>query len=473
MNTTILLDAITDLDDPFILSAWGCLDGPLEAKGRTHRSRWKMIGIAAALALLLSSFAAAMAFNADFRETVFSIFHIGQTEKVPDGQGGADEGSLEPVGGQDLDGAVKTYYFRGNGVIRLDDGMVYASQYDQEAASFYDFDENGLKALDTQRADFRYTFRGTDFHISYDYAVYNGALFLRPLADPIVNENPYKYDWNLLTPGIDEHTAWLLLPYLDQEDYSVYPLQLNVQTQEITDVLAGVSFEGVHPFAWWFSADGDWAICRDSGAEQQDPDWLCNLKTGTLAPLSELIGRPVREAYFLDETTVICQAPNGDNFDVIRYDPASGDVSVVAEKMHRSNASADGSGYREIQYHGAPGKHALLCDPDGTVRLLDLKTGSILPLEGLPSDSKFLTFESPAGKAILFAWKSPKSSETQTIRRLGVLNTETGELKLLDRENDKTREEHLVSWLANDCFTILAYDDQDLNGWHLFVYDFR
>lgn len=473
MNTTILLDAITDLDDPIILSAWSWLDGPSKTKGKSHFSRWKMIGIAAVLALLLSSFVAAMALNTNFRETVFSIFHIGQTEKVPDGQGSTDEGSLDPIDGQEIDGAVKSYYFRGNGVIRLDDGMVYASQYDRDMASFYDFDEGGLKKLDTQHADFHYRFRETDFHIAYDYTVYNGALFLRPLVDSIANHDPYRYDWNLLTPGIDEHTAWLLLPYPNQDDYSIYPLQIDVQTREITDVLADTSFDGVRPEVWKFSPDAALAVVKGRTPEGQDAVWLCDVLAETIIPLSDLIGRPVQDAYFLDERTVICHAPNGSDFDVIRFDPVSGDVSVVAEKMHRAASSAEGAGYREIQYHGAPGKHALLCDPDGTIRLLDLKSGAILLLEGLPSNNTFLTFESPDGKAILFAWTTSKASDVQIMQHFGVLNTETGVLKLLKRENNETCEEHLFSWLANKCFTILAYDENDTNGWYLYVYDFR
>lgn len=469
MNSTVLLDAFTELDDRHILSAWNRLNN--SKKKRNHN--WRRIAIAAVLALLLSSFAAAMALNAEFRESVFSVLNIGQTETIPDAQGSVDEGTLNPIGGEVIDDAVKTYYFRGNGVIMLTDGMIYAAQYDREAASFYDFDENGLKALDTQHADFRYTFRGTDFHIAYDYTVFNGEVFLRPKVDPIVNENPYKYDWDLPSPGIDAHTAWLLLPYLDQEDYCLYPLQINVQTQEITDVFENTSFEGIQPNVWKFSEDSSFAILTGRTTDGQDACWLCDVREGTITPMSDLVGRLVQSAYFLEKNIVICDAANGDNFDVLRYDPDTGDVSIVAEKMHHAASSANGSGYREIQYHGGPGKHALLYNPDGTFGLLDLRNDAIVPLDGLPSDNSFLTFESPDGKNVLFAWKDQKNSKANTLQHIGVLNTKTGVLKLLDRENRQTREEHLMSWLANNCFAILAYDETDSDGWYLYVYDFR
>lgn len=434
---------------------------------RKSPARERKLVIAAIALLLLSSFTMAMAANADFRETVFSVFHIGQTETLPDDPGAADEGQIDPVGGQTLEDAVKTYYFHGSGVIRIDDGMIYASQYDREGGVFYDLDDTGLKPLDTQCADFHYTFRGTDFHIAYDYAVYDGRLFLRPKVDPIVNEDPYKYDWNLLSPGIDARTAWLLLPYLDGGEYGVYPLQLDVQSHEITDVLQAVSFEDLHPAAWWFSENGNWAICRDFTAA-----WLCDLRNGALTPLSELVGRSVQESYFLDADTILCHAENDTGFDVIRLDPASGETAVVAENMRRADASGDGSGYREIQYHGAPGKHALLCETDGAMRLLDLRDGTSIPLSDLPPGD-LLTFESPDGKYILFVWKDKAAADAKAMRSIGVLDTASGEMKLLDRENPQPREEHLVSWLSNDCFVIVSFDETDDSGWYLYVYDFR
>lgn len=469
MNPMVLLDAFTELDDRFLLSAQSRLNGG----GQRRTSNWRVVLIAAVLAMLLSSFAAAMALNTEFREQVFSVLRIGQTERVPDGEGSVDEGTLTPIGSGELDGMAKSYYFHGSGVIMLGDGMVYSARYDREAASFCDFDEGGLRPLDTRHADFHYTFRGTDYHIVYDCAVFNGALYLRHMVDPIVNQNPILYDWDLLSPGVDTHTAWLLLHYPDGDDYGVWPLQLDVQTHQITDVLAHVSADGVRPEVWRFSADSSRAIVTGRTPDGADGCWLCDIPAGTLTPLSERIGRSVQSAYFVDESRIVCHAPNGAGFDVIRYDPDSGKKTVIVENTRRAADSADGSGWREIQYHGTPGKHALMCDADGRVTLLDLRDGARTALDGLPADGSFLPFESPDGRYVLFAWKDAGDAKSDILRHIGVLDTESGVFKLLERENHETRTEHLFSWLANDCFTILAYDDADAGGWYLYVYDFR
>ena len=437
---------------------------------RWNRPAQERKAVIAVIALLiLSSFTMAMAVNADFRETVFSIFHIAQKEIVPHGDG-SENGELTQIGEVEIAEDVKSYYFRGDGVITTFDGLIFSKPDGDETASFYDLDENGLVPLDTRHADFQYTFRGTDFHIAYDYTVFDGALYLRPQIDSIANTDPYRYGWNITSAGIDDHTAWLHLQYYDGVEYSIYPLQIDVQTQEITDVLSSVSLEGLHPGAWLFSEDAKWAIIADFTTEQKSPYWLCNLKKGTLSPLSELVGRTVVESYFLDADTVVCYVENGEGIDVLRYDLTSGERSVVLFDVRRGEAVEGKAGMREIQYYGGHGKHVLLSTPDGSVEVLDLRDGRFVPLVGYEADDIDLTLESPDGRSVLFAWRQPDAAVMQS---LGVLNLDTGLLKLLDRENRQTREEHLMSWLANNCFTILAYDENDTDGWYLYVYDFR
>ena len=57
--------------------------------------------------------------------------------------------------------------------------------------------------------------------------------------------------------------------------------------------------------------------------------------------------------------------------------------------------------------------------------------------------------------------------------KFGVLNTETGVMKMLERGSSDQCDETNTDWLVNNCLTILAYHKTEAQGEDLYVYDFR
>ena len=164
MNSMILLEAIGAIDDAYILSAQNRLGSISKATMKTahaakrhHLTRKTVICIAAVITMLLASFTVAMAASEEFREFVFSIFHISTTESLPDSTNvSVPDGEMEQIGGANIDEAVTTYYFKGNGVIQLGNGLLYSDSYDNSDGSFYDLDVDGLVPLATTRIEFPY-----------------------------------------------------------------------------------------------------------------------------------------------------------------------------------------------------------------------------------------------------------------------------------------------------------------------------
>ena len=472
MNSIIIFDAFGDIYDEYILTAqkrmgW-FFDTPAAQKGVRFRRR-AVIYIAAAIVMLLASFSVAMAVNADFREFVLSVFNIGITEMPPQGVTEAPpEGEIRQIGGEVMDESVSTYYFRGSGVIVPDDGLLYAGEYG--GGSFCDLSGGGLTPLATSHVVFPYSFRGTDFNISFDYTVYDGVAHFHALPEKL-DENPYKYAWSVRRTG-DTDTALLLLPYETQNDYGVYPLVLSLRTLEMSDPVDRFDLDGIVPYNWRFSDDMTFAVlygCR-YGIEDH---WLCDLEKQTLKSLSELTGGSVTDSYILDAHHVICYVAGDGVFDVVSLDPTAGAAVKLAEGVKRYGQTDDKSGFRNIEYYGGYGRHAMLFDGAGGVTLIDLLTGRRTPLEGITDDGSLLTSESPDGKHIMTAFRDTTVPKSMSMYKIGVLDTETGVLKLMERTNYQVRSEMPLGWLANDCVAVIAFDGGAESGWYLYAYDFR
>ena len=106
MNNQTILDAIGMIDDRYIVSAQkqlGCIPSEEVSLSAVvsvkHVRRRALIGVAAAVMLLLSSFVTTMAVNEEFRKMVFEFFHITVAENVPNGDDFGDKTHVDLGGG--------------------------------------------------------------------------------------------------------------------------------------------------------------------------------------------------------------------------------------------------------------------------------------------------------------------------------------------------------------------------------------
>ena len=121
MKTNSLIDALGSISDSYIISAWEHLASEEAQPARTHTARRPavrraLIGITAAIAILIASFSAAMALSDSFRGAVFSIFRIGTVETLPEETGALPQpGGLTEFADADIDDAVNVRYFTVSG----------------------------------------------------------------------------------------------------------------------------------------------------------------------------------------------------------------------------------------------------------------------------------------------------------------------------------------------------------------------
>jgi len=480
MTVDLLIDAIGQIDDKYILGAKDIeiskVTGDPKQNGHDIRYRRRILGrkvyicIAATIVFILASFATAMAVSVEFREAVFSIFHIGTTEVIPSTEVNSNMNStIEHISDSNIDGEVSVYYFKINGIIQANNGIVYSSQYNETDAAFFNVTAKGLEEITATRVEFAYSFKGTDFNIKYDYTIYNDNLYFRVLPESL-DVNPYKYGWSMYKAGNSTDKVWLILPYSVKEDYSSYPLLLNIKTNEITDVFEGVDVENIVIDKWQFTDDMAYALISGYSDDHTKGFWICDILQKTITPVSELTGRTINDCYILEDEMIVCYAANGDNFDVINYDIHTGAETTVVENVQHYGLTDDGSGFSPIEYNGGQGQHALLFDSDGNVTLLDLVTGNQLPLTGLKNDGTLITSESPDGKHIMIAFRDSDYSGSLAMHEIGVLDTQTGVLTMMDRENYEAKTENVVGWLDNDRIAVIAHDDTD--ECYLYVYYF-
>lgn len=420
---------------------------------------------------MIACFILKLSVNENFSDFIFSIFHIETKEGVPENTGTVThDGVIDKMESDDIDGEVNVYYFKGNGIITSYDGLIYSNQYDKNPPSFYDLNAKGLAALPTFRTEFPYTFREIKFNIKFDYTVYDGVLHLRPIVEN-ADENPYQYGWNIVSTGFDKELAWLILPYSTERDYGEYPLLLNVKTREITDVFEGISFGNLVPISWEFTNNMKFALGMFHDENYENIYLLYDLATDEVVPISADSSGTITGCYILDNNNLIYYSSSESGMDVVRYN--------ISEKIRttlvRDTQYYDGinvtAGFKNIQYYSGAGRYGLLIEDDGTVMLINLANGKETILNGIVYDNSILTSESPDGRYILFTFC--ENGISSSMYKFGVLNTETGVMKMLERGSSNQCDEKITDWLVNDRLTILAYHKTETQGWYLYVYDFR
>ena len=89
MNSKMLLDALGDISDEYVMSAQKYLTNEVlkitNSKAYQRTAPQKLLILAATIAAVMSLLVTAMAVNEDFREKVFEFFHISTSENVPNG----------------------------------------------------------------------------------------------------------------------------------------------------------------------------------------------------------------------------------------------------------------------------------------------------------------------------------------------------------------------------------------------------
>lgn len=102
MNSKMLLDALGDISDEYVMGAQKYLTNDVlkitNSKAHQRTVPQKLLILAATIAAVMSLLVTAMAVNEDFREKVFEFFHISTSENVPNGGNLATSGLDTVIG---------------------------------------------------------------------------------------------------------------------------------------------------------------------------------------------------------------------------------------------------------------------------------------------------------------------------------------------------------------------------------------
>ena len=438
---------------------------------RTHPRR--LAGrVLIAAAALACTFMVAMAVSPQLRAAVLTLFHLEETEQVPGPAGGAPE---EPELTQTtIDHVVEAQYIRlsnagagysyGAGTLfqaeRADDGSLLDLRY-------WAADGDQLVPLETRTTGFSTTWEGVTYTDTVYWCVYEGAIscYCSGTAGYALD-----YDCNAIAIPGSTDSVILRLSQGSQMDYRQYPVLLDLETGEVTDLLDGTGWEQAAPLT-----DVRWTDDLSAALLSSDrTGWFyCDRVAKTTASLGELTGLEVFSAWFGQDDTLILltrSGPDGDCYDVWTWQPDSGALKRTFSQLPAYQSRAENPHGFQFFFGGGQGIYVA---EDGTVSVLDLVTGGTTMVEdfSLSQQENATLIANASGTKVLFAGYDGQA-DGLGISSLGVMDLEKGVFTLLDRENYDALREGSLSWFDEDRVAITAHGREDYNETWLYLYRF-
>lgn len=508
-----VLEIMNYIEDEYIESALKRLDymGNKYARKKNVQKKPKMyfytfakrvaIFIGIVILATTTTVATAMAVNEDFRETVkefiFEFLHIEEEETVPQ-LPGTEEVTIDTMYVEPdrsiLGGVIEGRYVHTPVSCNAREGVyvICTDEIELNQGSHYDayYEENGeFFQLEEHTFSGDYTVLGNEFHIAFDWAVHGGQVALTYVG---AGEN-YRIPAN---PGdSDAMLVELLCSSQDTEgEYisTAYPVFLNLETGELTDVLAGTGAEKLMDLCnQAVSEDGSKMLLAQSDGSLYYVDLAAKALysveelSGEKADACSLIGDTLScwtlengkyQAWSIDLTTMertelFSEVPNimGENYAAVGQ---SSTDETDSEERHAGIVYL--SGFDTIVHWGTmfTGSHfALETDEAGNVTVIELATGEKIPVEGFtwPADryTDVLWESSPDGKRLLISGGEIGSK----YEYIGVLDFEKMNYLEFSRKNSNEVYEWKPYWFDKDTVIIQAISKDSYDIQDYYVYD--
>lgn len=461
-----LLDAIGMINDEDILDAKEfdrTTANQMTARSgyvvRRHGKR-TAICVVAVIAIIFGSFFTVMGVNEDFREAVYSFFHISTPDVgLPEEDEPQQSKDVEKIYETDIDNAVNVEYIRINGNFDYGRGLIYFYGEAEDGSAFYTVKDGQPAKLKTNEVRLIYTWEGTEYNIEFNWCEEDGAIYVNSTGKAPANDA----FWYVSPINGRTDVVTLTVSYGRQDDYSEYTLLLNLNTQEVVDVFDGCDVNQLSGItSTMFSSDMSKALitCDNSASV-----YYCNMNTKTLFRVSEFIGTSVNAAWFLDYNTICSYAVDENGKCTCWYiSLATNDCTFLFTDLPiYSQTSGNGVIFTGTRY-------GLYVDLDKTTYVYDFKTGTRAIVEGLAYSEEDASVTTNAnGTKMLFA-KFNHTVDGLGISQLGVIDMEKGIFTTLDREGYGIREEAALGWFDNDRISILATNSSGEK--YLYLYSF-
>ena len=460
-----LLMAMEGISDGYIASAGGRLTAK-KAPPRRRPVRRTLAALAAALALAVSTFTAAMAASPEFRKAVLTFFRVGEREKVP--EPGRTEGGAPEESGALIGGAVKVRY------VRLDEGyyvrsgdLLYRLEFDEAVqdnrpVEFWTLDVDGVRPVEI-RPDRRWVsvrWRGETYEAVFDWFEWEGEIRVDFTSIEGCSEAE-GVDLNMDVNAIPGRTDQVLLTlrYDAQMSQSVWYMLYDLTTGETRDFMADTQAESftredrLHDAVWNDEMTGAVLV---SGRHGEDTGWYLDVRSGELTKLSELTGVDANGFFFADERTLLLykwdeplESPGPDSVTCWACDLDTGKTRKTLDRTPELS-ELDNPPYGVIISYGNGKPWCVLVEKDGATRLRNLVDGEEIAIEDFVFAPGGDVLASPDGAKYLYFVRDLDAKPWIQWSELGVIDMERGTFIALGRDVPAAAEEGIF-WLNDTC----------------------
>ena len=246
--------------------------------------------------------------------------------------------------------------------VQMNSGNHYAAYYE----------ENGeCISLEEHTFDQNYHILGNDIHLKFQWVEHEGNVSFTYIETDIPL---YKPDC------AGSASSSLMMLRIDPPGdlaYTLYPVLINVQTGELTDICAGLGVENLPEIL-------QAAISQDLTklvlVDWEENLYFVDLVNKGLYQVDELIGKKVSSCVLTDEKLVCLTEENG-IYSAYAFDPATGKSEEVYSGRPKFIRGFDHHFLSNAMYLGTP--FALETDADRNVFVIDLTNGTRSHMNGL------------------------------------------------------------------------------------------
>lgn len=406
--------------------------------------------------ILFSSFVAAVAIDEDFREVVFSFFHISESEVIlpTDEEPPASE-TVENIHQENFENMISVDYIRIDGDFADGNGIIYLYNNEERTdVTFYGVQDNSLIVLNTETVELDLEWDAKKYAVSFRWCMYDGRVgvygnYKEPANDAswYVSVLPNNNEYICITLSDGRGTEYREKTYL-----------YHLNSGEVIDPLNGYeAISGVVQTT--FSSD----LTKVLYADGEQNIWLQDRNLQTLLPVEEHIGHPIDGCWFADSEHIVYYIKNEAKlYTYYLKSLITGEVRTIIEDVPWYSSSSP-CGIKALN-----GRYGLLVSEDGSVTVLDYITGEQNTVDNYvyPTDSNTRTISNGDCTKILFissrkgtAMELNENNEGLEITQIGVLDLQKHTFIILDREGSNIRYENTVGWFDNDRIRIRAESD--------------
>ncbi len=460
MNNEMLFKAVGEIDDIYILSAYRRLEAVKRKKPRRL-----IVTLAAVLVLLMAAFTTGMALNEDFREFVFETLRITTPEQVPDFGSANTQSPVtteKPLVSEpekiDIGGVIEGRYIHApmGGSARNGVFLVCTDEVEMNSGSHYDayMERSGeFVKLEEYYFSHDYTILGNSFHVEFEWAKTDAGIAYTYIA----RDCPIRtYNFG--------GTSEAVLVYFNcqlpgEAGWTNYPVLLNFETGEITDILAGTGAESLaNMYSFVLSGDKSGLIICCWDLEDTEAFYYADLAGKRLLSIDELSGETPDECSLVGNTIVcwVLEGESGQTAGSGCYRAWAIDLNTLSRREIFSDIPANEivfiEGFDHMSHWGNmyPGScFAVGIENGGSVCVYDLVTGEKTAVDGfvLPDNAMFTDLvPSPDGKKLLIH----STNDPNYSQHIYVINMEDRSFVSFDRVNENAYDQHTIYWYDNE-----------------------